>query len=170
MSAVRPVNRLLGFGIREITPSDAILSPLMFWMCIYQIHAISLPGGYTAVPSTHGVSCIELAAAHSSAIRICENMYSAHSEWSKMSVRVQDEMREGKKAKRSDAGDPSKQSNVLVVFWSILNTRKHVLGIPPNFSLAFVFLAPRRFTLFSHWACLSFKLALYSTYRAHDKG
>ena len=94
MSGVRPVNRLLGFGIRGMTPSDAVLSPLMFWMCIY--HAISLPSGYVVIPSTHGVSYIERAAAHSSAMSIWENMYSAHSEWSKRSVRVQDEMREGK--------------------------------------------------------------------------
>ena len=152
VSAVRPVNRLLGFGIRGMTPSDAVLLPLMFWMCIYQIHAISLLGGYMAVPSTHGVSCIERAAAHSSVMSIWENMCSAHFEWSKISVRGQDEKREGKKDKRSDAGDPSKQSNILVVFWSILNTRKHVLGIPPNFSPAFAFLAPRRFTFFSQWA------------------
>ena len=41
--------------------------------------------------STHTVSCIERAAAHGSSMSVCKNVSSAHSAWSKMSVRVQDE-------------------------------------------------------------------------------
>ena len=37
------------------------------------------------------MGCIERAAAHGSSMSICKNVSSAHSAWSKMSVRVQDE-------------------------------------------------------------------------------
>ena len=47
-----------------------------------------------------------------------------------------------------------------------LYTRAHT-DSPPNFSLTFVFLVPRRFTLTGECLCI---LALHGTYRVHDEG
>ena len=54
-----------------------------------EIHAISLHSLAEQVLSncfTHGISCVECAAAHGSAMSIWKNVCSAHSEWSRMSV------------------------------------------------------------------------------------
>jgi hypothetical protein len=58
-----------------------------------EIHAISLLRGYLSC-STHDISCIQRAAANGNVMSICKNVCSAHSEWSRMGVRDQDE--EGK--------------------------------------------------------------------------
>ena len=91
ITSVRPVNRLLGFGIRGIIPSDVVLLALLMLLMLICQRSMRSACRAASIWSTHIVSCIECAAAHGSAMSVCKNVSSAHSAWSKMSVRVQDE-------------------------------------------------------------------------------
>ena len=106
--------------------------------------------------STHAVSCVERAAAHGSAMSVWKNMPSAHSEWPKMSIRVQDE---GGK----ERGVPRRwrPHEVNVLCWSIfMNTCR-------GFSCSSIH-SSATFTLFGGWNRLSGMLFLYGTYMVHD--
>jgi hypothetical protein len=78
MTSVRPVNRLLGFGMRGMTPSDVVL--LLLWMCICPRSTLSfgspehLPYNY----STHRVSSNERVVASNKVVSTCKNARSAH--------------------------------------------------------------------------------------------
>ena len=78
---------------------------------------------------------------------VFKNVCSAHSEWSKMSVRDQDE--EGKQRRASDAG----RKPPIMPRGADLFLYKHVFDklfrLASNFSLPFVFLILRRLTLFA---------------------
>ena len=105
MTAVRPVNRLLGFGIRGMTPSDVILlRSFMLCMCICQRSMTSACFGGYLISScfAHRISCIEHTAANNNVMSIWKNVCSAHSEWSKMSVRGRE--RKGSARASGDAG------------------------------------------------------------------
>ena len=91
MTSVRPVNRLLGLGIRGIIPSDVVVLALLMLLMLICQRSMRSACGAASICSTHTVSCIEGAASYDSAVSVCKNVSSAHSAWSKMSVRVQDE-------------------------------------------------------------------------------
>ena len=101
MTSVRPVNRLLGFGIRGMIPSDVVQLVLLLWICISQIFTQSACWAGSCFTHSHGVSCIERAAAHGSAMSVRKNLCCAHSEWSKMSVRGRE-----RKGSARKPGDP----------------------------------------------------------------
>ena len=90
MTSVRPVKRLLGFGISGIIPSDVVLLALLMLLMLICQRSMRSACRAVSICSTHIVSCIECAAAHSSSKSVCKNVSSAHSVWSKMSVRVRD--------------------------------------------------------------------------------
>ena len=111
--------------------------------------------------STYRVSCVECAAAHGSATSVSKNVRSAHSEWSKMSVRDQDE----KGKERGMLGRQKTQSyhevnacvDLFLIFYRRASTCLGFSDSPPlssNF-LTFVFLIPRRLALFGEWIGLS---------------
>ena len=84
MTSVRPVNRLLEFGISGTIPSDVALLPLLICK---RSSAVSLRGRVSNC-STHSV---EGAAANGNVMSIWKKVCSAHFEWSKATVMVQDE-------------------------------------------------------------------------------
>ena len=109
MTSVCPVNQLLGFGIRGMTPSDVILLPWLMWICQ------KLLAEQISSCSTHSVSCIERAVADGNVMSVFKDVCPAHSEWLKMSVRDQDE--EGKEKRLMLAGNPQSCHEVLIYFY-----------------------------------------------------
>ena len=83
-----------------------------------------------------------------------------------MSVRGQDG-RKGKTGERSDTRRLQSYHEVNAC-WSIFTHTQARAWVVPTLR-AFVFLNPRRHTLFNWWAQLSGMLVLYGTYRDHDK-
>ena len=118
MTSVRPVNRLLGFGMMGMTPSDIAL--LLLWTLLIWICQRSSPSArwYRSADisdcSTHRVSCVECAAAHGGATSVRENVRSTHCEWWKMNV-----------LKRS-AWERKKGA---LTQYTDFHTRKHVPGL-----------------------------------------
>ena len=106
MTSVRPVNRLLGFGVRGMTPSDVVLLPeQLLWMCICpRRYQISSPKHLHNNRSTHSVRGIEGGVASHKVVSTGKNARSAHVEMPKV------EMREGRKRGKERSawrpGDP----------------------------------------------------------------
>ena len=171
MTSVRPVNRLLGFGIRGMTPSDVVLLP--YWMCICPRSMLSIwfSGNLHDNHSTHSVSGIERAVAGNNVVGARKNARSVHVEILKVE---RFGMREGRKGERPEARRPPMIMPRGVDLF--LYTRKHVPGFSSSCPLVFVFLVPRcpkmavqTFTLFYERARLFYLLDLYSIYRVHDE-
>ena len=103
MTSLRPVNRLLGFGMRGMTPSDIILSPLLLlWMCICPVFMLSVwfKEHLHDNHSTHSVCGIECVVVSNKVVSTRKNARSAHIEILK-SERFR--MREGRKGERLEA-------------------------------------------------------------------
>ena len=95
MISVRPVNRLLGFGIRGMTPSDFVLLPLLLlciWICAKSTLSFWFIGTFTH--STYSVSSIERVVASNKMVSIRKNTRSAHIEIPKVErFRMREEIR-----------------------------------------------------------------------------
>ena len=153
MTSVRPVKRLLGLGIRGIIPSDVVVLALLMLLMLICQRSMRSACRAASIWSTHTVSCIERAAAHGSCMSVCKNLSSAHSAWSKMSVRVQDEGGKERGALRcqetpiiprgehmcSSIFKPSVHASLCLAF-------SH--GLPSTLLLPFVFLIPWQFAPF----------------------
>ena len=96
-----------------------------------EIHAVSLLSISNC--STHTVSCIEGATAHGSSMSVCKNVSSAHSAWSKMSVRVRDEG--GKERGALGCQETPIMPRGERVCWSIFKLYIYVPGLFPLSSI-----------------------------------
>ena len=167
MTSVRPVNRLLGFGISGIIPSDVVVLALLMLLMLICQRSMRSACRAASNCSTHTVSCIEGAAAHGSSMSVCKNVSSAHSEWSKMSVRVQDEG--GKETGALGCQETPIMPRGERVCWSIFKFYMHAHlclafshTLPSSLLLAFVFLIPwhslrlvGRLYVVACWLCLA---------------
>ena len=122
MTSVRPVNRLLGFGVRGMTPSDVVLLPeQLLWMCICpRRYQISSPKHLHNNRSTHSVSGIEGCVASHKVVSTGKNARSAHVEIPKVE-RLR--MREGRKERKGAPGGQetpnyaTRRTRVLIYFY-----------------------------------------------------
>ena len=153
MTSVRPVNRLLGLGIRGIIPSGVVVLALLMLLMLICQRSMWSACRAASICSTHIVSCIECAAAHGSAMSVCKNVSSTHTAWSKMSLRVQDEG--GKERGALGCQETPIMPRGERVWWSIFKPLIHAslcLAFshcpPSSLLLAFVFLIPWQLTPF----------------------
>ena len=166
--SVRPVNRVLGFGGRGMTPSDVVPLPWML-TCKNPTPSACLTDTFSK-HSTHNLSFNECALASDKAVSAREEARSAHVEISKMEV--QDEGGQ----QRTALKPRSPRNACLCLFLCTCNdvrglgvgfhTLSRLLQVlvffqPSSFS---VFGGPR-LTVFGEWA----RLSIVGTYKAHGE-
>ena len=162
MASVRPVNRVLGFGIRGMTP--VILLPWM--LTCERSNAVSLVEDTFSKYYTHSISFNECAVVSDKVVSARKEARSAHVEISKMDA--QDEGR-----KKRTAPKPQSRHEVMACLCLFLQKRKHMprlfrLSSSPVFSkssssLSFL----GRLLSLARGLRLSSVLILYGICRAH---